>query len=421
MKSPVTVGVGETLVMSLNAVWAHKFRSGLTILGIVIGITTVVTVASLLTGLRQGIVDFFQEFGPDNIFIARVSGDPSGAQALPKERKRKALRPDYAEFLKKFASRTVADISVSLFVMPSPGKYFDAKVAGYETDNLSLAASSPNALLISPRDMSSGRFYTPEENQRGQRVAVLGSSLAEALFPAGDAVGREMMLDGAEYTVIGVFAPAKGAFFGENGMDRQILIPLETARVRYPHSDNFFITAQARTGLRADAIEELRAALRKIRHTPAGEDDDFSISTADSIIANFDKITGMIVLVSIAISGLGLLVGGIGVMNIMLVSVTERTREIGIRKAIGARKRDIVLQFLSEAVALTGVGGVIGIVFSVLVTLLVSAIKPSLRSQVPAWAIVTGFGVSVAVGIFFGVWPAVTAARLDPVEALRYE
>jgi putative ABC transport system permease protein len=191
--------------------------------------------------------------------------------------------------------------------------------------------------------------------------------------------------------------------------------------MRYPQSDLFFLTAKAFPGMRADAIEEIRGALRKLRRTPAGEEDDFAISTADSIIQNFDRITGMIVLMSIAISGLGLLVGGIGVMNIMLVSVTERTREIGIRKAIGARRFDIIAQFLSEAVALTGAGGVIGIVFSILVTLLVSAIFPSLPSEVPAWAVITGFTVSVAVGVFFGVWPAVKASRLDPVEALRYE
>jgi putative ABC transport system permease protein len=173
--------------------------------------------------------------------------------------------------------------------------------------------------------------------------------------------------------------------------------------------------------LRADAIEEIRGSLRKLRHTARKEDDDFTLSTADSIIENFDRITGMIVMISIAISALGLLVGGIGVMNIMLVSVTERTREIGVRKAIGARRRDIVLQFLGEAVALTGAGGVIGIVFSILVTLLLSVVFPSLRSQVPGWAVATGFTVSVMVGVFFGVWPAVTASRLDPVEALRYE
>ncbi|HYO80897.1 MAG TPA: FtsX-like permease family protein, partial [Bryobacteraceae bacterium] len=279
-----------------------------------------------------------------------------------------------------------------------------------------------NTYELTPRELRQGRLFTAEEAQRGQRVCVMGASLADALFPTKDGTGRGVFIDGAEYTVVGVFSPAKGGFFGENGLDVQVTIPLQTARIRYPQNDNFFITAKAYPGMRADAIEEIRNALRKVRRTPAGTEDDFAISTADSIIQNFDKITGMIVMISIAISALGLLVGGIGVMNIMLVSVTERTREIGVRKALGARRFDIILQFLSEAVTLTGAGGLIGIAFSICVTLLVSAAVPSLASaEVPMWAVLTGFTVSVAVGVFFGVWPAVKASKLDPVEALRYE
>jgi putative ABC transport system permease protein len=172
--------------------------------------------------------------------------------------------------------------------------------------------------------------------------------------------------------------------------------------------------------MRKEALEEVEAVIRRVRRTPPG-DNDFSLTTPDQIIKQFDRITGLIGLVAIAISGLGLLVGGIGVMNIMLVSVTERTREIGVRKAIGARRRDIVGQFLVEAMTLTGAGGVIGIVIAVLVTMLVGALVPALPSQVPPWALATGFGVSVSVGLFFGVWPATKAAKLDPVEALRYE
>jgi putative ABC transport system permease protein len=181
------------------------------------------------------------------------------------------------------------------------------------------------------------------------------------------------------------------------------------------------ITAKALPGKRQDAFDEVRAAIRRIRRLPTNTPDDFSISRPDQIIQQFDRITGLIGLVAIAISGLGLLVGGIGVMNIMLVSVTERTREIGVRKAIGARKRDIIGQFLVEAMTLTGAGGLLGIIIAVLITLLVGALVPSLPSSVPSWALITGFSVSVAVGVFFGVWPAVKAAQLDPVEALRYE
>ena len=420
MIASVNVSVRETITMALDAVWTHRFRSSLTILGIVIGITTVVTVGSLLTGLRKGIVDFFQEFGPDNVFIAKASGDPRGGGARPKELKRKPMRPEYAEYLKSVC-RSIDDVGISLFINPQPGKFFSAKVPGFESDNMSLAGVTPNSYTISPREVPAGRIFTQDEAQRAQRVAVLGSSIAEALFPSGNPIGQTLFLDGADFSVVGVFAPAKGGFFGENGLDRQIVIPFQTAHLRYPQSENYFLTAKARPGLRADAIEEIRSALRKLRRTPAKDEDDFAISTADSIIQNFDKITGMIVLVSISISGLGLLVGGIGVMNIMLVSVTERTREIGIRKAMGARQGDIVLQFLGEAVTLTGVGGVLGVIFSICVTLIVGAIFPGLRAQVPVWAVMTGFFVSVAIGIFFGVWPAIKASRLDPVEALRYE
>ena len=410
----------ENVRMALGALWAHRFRSLLTIIGIVIGITTVVTVSSLLTGLRQGVVTFFQEFGPDNIFVARVSGDPAG-EGTPKERKRREIRPEYAEYIER-TCLSIERTSVSLFVPTIvAGRPLIAKVPGFESDNFFIAGVTPSAFQTQPRELGQGRLFTNAEAARGDRVAILGANLADLLFPRGDGVGSVLTVDGAEFRVIGVWAPAKGGFFGENGLDRQILIPLQTARMRYPAASRFFIVAQARKGVRDQAMDEVRAAMRRIRRLDAGEEDDFNLSTPDQIIKRFDALTGMIVLISIAISGLGLLVGGIGVMNIMLVSVTERTREIGIRKAVGARRFDIILQFLLEAVTLTGLGGLIGIVFSLLVTMLVGALVPSLPSQVPVWAVVAGFGVSVTVGLFFGVWPAVQASRLDPVEALRYE
>lgn len=410
----------ENFNMAMDAVWTNRFRSGLTILGIVIGITTVVTVSSLLTGLRQGIVTFFEEFGPDNIFVSRFTGDPN-QPPRPKEAKRRPIRPEYADLVKRYC-RSVDDVSIALIVPGNVGgQPLTAKVPGFESDNVRMGAATANSWSIQPRDMKAGRVFTQDEANRAAKVGVIGPSLANALFPDGNAVGKAMVVGGAEYLVVGVLTEAKGGFFGENPQDYQITIPLETARLRYPQLDNFLLTIRAVKGQRDSAFEEAQAVIRKVRRLAAADPDDFQISTADQIIKNFDQLIGVIVLVSVALSGLGLLVGGIGVMNIMLVSVTERTREIGVRKAIGARRSDIVLQFLMEAVTLTGLGGVVGIVLSVGVTFLVGVLVPSLPSSVPAWAVGTGFGVSVAVGVFFGVWPAFKASRLDPVEALRYE
>jgi putative ABC transport system permease protein len=413
----------ENIHMAIQSVSGHRFRSLLTILGIVIGITTVVTVSSLLTGLRAGVVTFFQDLGPDNIFLFRSSGDPSAPdqQLPPKERKRRHLRPEYADYIRKTCG-DVQDVGIQLLI-PSvvDGNPLIAKVRGYESDTIGVTGQTENMNEISPRDYKAGRPFTVEEDMRGARVAVIGANVADALFPSTDPINSTRMMDGAEYTIVGVLDKAKGGFFGENGFDNAVLIPLKTAETRYPQVDRYMITAKARPGKRQDAYDEVEAAMRRLRHLPSGAVDDFSISTPDQIIQQFDRITGLIGLVAIAISGLGLLVGGIGVMNIMLVSVTERTREIGVRKALGARRRDIIGQFLIEAMTLTGAGGVMGIVIAVLLTMLVGALVPSLPSKVPSWALITGFSVSVGVGMFFGVWPAVKASRLDPVDALRYE
>ena len=229
----MNISFRANLGMSVQAVWTHRFRSLLTILGIVIGITTVVTVASLLTGLRQGVVTFFQELGPDNIFVYRTSGDPSMPAPI-KERKRRALKPEYAENVKRW-STALADVGLDLYIPAVvDGNPITARVPGFESENIAVTGLSPNMAEISPRDLDSGRFFTAEENQRGAHVAVIGASVSEALFPRGNPLGRTMMVDGAEYTVIGVYAKAKGGFFGENGMDNAVDIPLRTAQVRYP-------------------------------------------------------------------------------------------------------------------------------------------------------------------------------------------
>ena len=415
----IRLEAAENVRMALSAVWSHRFRSSLTILGIVIGITTVVTVGSLTSGLREGIVTFFAEFGPDNIFINRYDRDPS-APATLKELKRKPIRAEYADSIRR-GVRGVEDVGFSLYITSETNGLITARVPGFETDNVFLVGQSANMYTMQPKEMKEGRVFTPEEEQRGVRVCAIGPQVAEALFPDGRAVGRTLSVVGTEYLVLGVFAAAKGGFFGQNGQDYIIALPYRTATMRFPTEDRLVLTAKARPGMRDEAYEEIRQMLRRLRKTPRDAVDDFGLSTADQIIKNLDSILGVVVLVSIALSSLGLLVGGIGVMNIMLVSVTERTKEIGVRKAIGARKSDIVAQFLMEAVTLTGLGGVLGVSVAIAITLIIGKLVPALPSTVPGWAVGLGFGVSVSIGLFFGTWPALKAASLDPVEALRYE
>ena len=417
----MNISIRENIGMAFSAVWVNRFRSMLTILGIVIGITTVVTVSSLLSGLRAGVVTFFDELGPDNVFVFKTSGNPGQNFEIPKERKRRPLKPEFADAVRRFSS-TVAEVGVSLYVPSAPGgKVISAKVPGFETDSLSIMGVSPNEMNLSPRGFDQGRFFTEQESASGAHVVAIGFNLAKALFPQGNAVNRSFMLGGAEFRIIGVFEKAKGGFFGENGQDTVVDMPLKTAQLRFPQVDRYMITAKARPGMRKDAYDDVESIIRRVRQLPTGAVNDFSLSTPDQIVKQFDQITGLIGLVAIAISALGLLVGGIGVMNIMLVSVTERTREIGIRKALGARRFDIIGQFLTEAMALTCVGGLLGILVAVLITMLLGAVIPALPSTVPAWAVISAFSVSMAVGLFFGVWPAVKASRLDPVDALRYE
>jgi putative ABC transport system permease protein len=411
----------ENIAIALATVSAHRLRSLLTVVGIVIGITTVVTVSSLLSGLRQGIVVFFEELGPDNVFVQRFSGGGGDGGGQVKERHRRPLRPEYADAIARMCP-SVQVVAKTVFIPAvMGGKPLIVKAGGIDTDQFSIVGDATEAFAAIPRNMEAGRHYTDEEERRGAKVTILGHAIAQTLFPDGNAVGREIMVDGAEYTVVGVFVKMKGGFFGSNPVDSQISIPFHTARARYPQVDNFTLTAKAAPGLRQQAYDEVQETMRRLRHLGPHDPEDFSLSTPDQIVKQFDSVTGMIVMIAIAISSLGLLVGGIGVMNMMLVSVTERTREIGVRKAIGARRLDIITQFLFEAVTLTAVGGMIGIVFAMLTTVLIGALVSTLPSVVPVWSLITGFGVSVGVGIFFGVWPAVKAARLDPVDALRYE
>jgi putative ABC transport system permease protein len=250
---------------------------------------------------------------------------------------------------------------------------------------------------------------------------VIGYAVYEALFPNIQPIGKDILIAGKRFQVVGVLQKRKSTFLGENQEDKTVSIPLLTFRKLSPQDDWLFLIIQARSGQLAQAMDQVEQVLRVERRLKANDDNDFSLSTADSIIQQFDQVVAGIGIITIAISGVGLLVGGIGVMNIMLVSVRERTREIGVRKALGARNLDITVQFLIEAMTLTGIGGVIGIVFAAAIGLLISVLVPDLPTSIPFWAVSTAFTLSVLIGLLFGVWPATRAARLDPIEALRYE
>jgi ABC-type antimicrobial peptide transport system permease subunit len=269
-------------------------------------------------------------------------------------------------------------------------------------------------------NLGDGRFFTDTDNLHRRNVMVIGADIVKRFFANGDPIGRSVNLGSSSFEVIGTIAPRK-AFPGDSGTDRVVKIPYLTFRKLYPHEKENFLLAMAVEGRVDQAKEEVRAVLRHRRQVKPTAPDNFGISTTEQLIEQFRSIMSMVVLVTVLISSIGLMVGGIGVMNIMLVSVTERTREIGVRKAIGARRSDITWQFLLEAMTLTGSGGLLGILAGLLLSFLIRTFLPSLPSSVPLWSIVAGFVVSVSIGLFFGIWPAMKASRLDPIVALRHE
>jgi putative ABC transport system permease protein len=408
--------------MSTDSIRSHKFRSFLTILGIVVGVITAIVVASILTGLRNSIVSIVEEYGTNNIYAFHLSTG-FGPRSRD-ERNRKPLTDADADAILA-QSNTVQDVTI---VAPSIGSFnggFDDNLV-YEGKNYRWALTDgvmPNYLEMTNVVLRQGRFITEADNFQRRNVLVVGVNAVEALFPGheDEAIGKVVRMNGATWEIVGVIEKRKAGFFGENEEDRKVFLPYRTARKAAPDREEELIIIQAKQGQLNDSVSEIEGILRQRRGVKYGEPNNFDIKTADNFIAQFDGIMGGVGLAAIAISCLGLLVGGIGVMNIMLVSVTERTKEIGIRKAIGATKSAIVLQFLLEAMTLTFFGGIIGVVVAVGISNLIMLLIPSIPAQVPLWAVITGLTVSIGVGLIFGVLPARKASRLDPIECLRYE
>ena len=409
----------ETFVMALDNVRAHKFRSFLTVLGIVIGVTTVIAIASILTGLRTNIIQFVEEYGTNNIYAFHLSTGISLGAHDRTERTRKPLRPEDGEAIKQLAP-AVEDVANDGFIEWNFDKTLTYGGQTYKQGNLE--GVSANYAAITNELMAEGRFISELDDQHRREVMVIGNGAAEALFPGGaQAVGKAVMMGGKPYDIIGVLDKRKGSLLGENESDNAVLIPFRTLRKVSPRSEWMMLIVRAHSGQLTQALDQVEDILRRQRGVKYEDKNNFDLQTADRFIEQFDSITAMVGLVAIALSSVGLLVGGIGVMNIMLVSVTERTAEIGVRKAIGARRRDITNQFLFEAMTLTFLGGVLGVLLAVVVSQIIILIFPSLPASIPIWAVVAGLVVSAGIGLIFGVWPARKAARLDPIEALRYE
>lgn len=412
----------EILQMALENIWAYKFRSFLTILGIVVGVMTAIVVASILTGMRQSIISMVEDFGTNNIYAFHLSTGFGGNNR--EERNRKPLTEADTEAILR-QSTAIEDIALVAPQIGSFGSSFDDNMI-YEGRNYRWALTSgvsPNYDKVANVVIKEGRFITESDNLQRRNVLVIGINAAEALFPNEDEspVGKSVRMNGQLWQIIGVLEKRKNGFFGENEEDRAVLLPYRTARKVAPQREYLLNIIQAKPGQIQTAYEEAESVLRQRRDVKYGEPNNFDLKTADKFIEQFDSITGMVGLIAIAISSLGLLVGGIGVMNIMLVSVTERTKEIGIRKAIGATRGAIVTQFLLEAMTLTFFGGLIGVTLAVGISNLIMLLVPSLPASIPLWAIVTGLTVSISVGLIFGVLPARKAAKLDPIECLRYE
>jgi putative ABC transport system permease protein len=420
----MSMHVGENAQMALSTLRENKTRSFLTVLGVVIGITALLSVVSILVGVYSNVDAYLTDYGPETLFIFRFDPGIHTGRLTPDERTRKPLTLEDAEAITEFCPAVKA-VTASVFPRfvedgpqrgPVTARYLSKEVSGVDYHGALPAEEE----VFNTRPQR-GRFFSEAENMHRADVALIGSDIAKTLYPDMDPLGKPIMIDGVSYEVIAVLEPRKGGFVKDQSADKAVSVPYRTYRKHNPEDDEHFIGVMAYPGQMSEAEDQIRAVLRRRRNVPYDKPDNFGISSAQQIADQFRQITASVALLISVISSIGLLVGGVGVMNIMLMSVTQRTREIGVRKAIGARRRDVIWQFLTEAIVLTGMGGVIGVLLGGAISLLLNLALPSLGSSIPLWSIVIAVAVSMSVGLFFGMYPAIKAARLDPVEALRYE
>jgi putative ABC transport system permease protein len=413
----------ENILMALDTLWAHKLRSFLTILGVVVGTMTVIVIAAFVSGIDSRVAGEIEAFGTNSIYVFKFEPgfnfNPSAEERMRK--------PMSAEDAIAIGDECPSVVNVTAFMSPVDflqgpmAERIKIRYQDIEMVNATVQGLFPSYFRMGVSEVIEGRSFTEGENTTRADVCVIGRDVANTLFPNINALEKEIIINGRSYRVIGVLkerdnfiTPAEDP----GNENKAVYIPYESIRKVYPNVKENFIMAQAAPGKLDDAVDEIRHVLRKRRNVSYNQPDNFGIQTSEGIVQQFKAITGGVFLLMVAISSVGLLIGGIGVMNIMLVSVTERTKEIGVRKAIGAKRRDIILQFLVEAATLTGLGGIIGILLGWGVAEIIKLVLPTF---VPLWAPIVGFCVSVGLGVGFGLWPAWKAARLDPIEALRYE
>jgi putative ABC transport system permease protein len=410
------ITIAAAVKLAMSSIRESKMRSFLTVLGVIIGTGTIIGVGSIIAGLDGAITEIIKQFGPNTLIVFKFRGGFRVGNLSPEEWKRKPLNLENAIAIQE---RCPSVEHASPYLFPdNRGGIRKAKYKGNEVFRIQIGGTE-EGYASAGTEMKFGRFFTDIENRHHMPVAVVGETLQTTWFPNIDPIGKWFEVNGRQLEIVGVMKKPAASLPGDD--DNRILIPYFSMRKMYPSAQEHMLVVTAKPGELVKAIDEVRMVLRQERRVKYTDPDNFWISTAEQMIEEFHNVTAMVALVMVVLSSIGLLVGGIGVMNIMLVSVTERTHEIGIRKAIGARRFDIVLQFLTEAATLTLLGGICGMIFGWVISIVARLVFPALVTRVPLWAAGLGLVVSVGVGLFFGIWPATKAARLDPVVALRYQ